>query len=68
MKVYYLNDEKNPILVRILDLTYDPNGDNPDHGYYCLNPAEGRSFDISMPDGSQIFIKKWPNMVMISYL
>lgn len=69
MKVYYFNDEQKPITVRIFDATYDPTfqTDNQRH-YHKLEPAEGKMFDVELPEGTVPFIKKWVNMVMISYV
>jgi hypothetical protein len=65
MKVFYLNDERKPIKVRIMDARFDPvtfTGDS----YHDLGPAEGKLFEVVLPAGGAVWVKKWPNMVMIS--
>lgn len=66
MQVYYLNDERKEVLVKVRDNRFDPvmcTGDV----VVTLKPAEGRSFDLEVPEGSILFVKKWPDLVMISY-
>lgn len=67
MRIYYLNDEQREMRVRILDASYDPvtcTGDT----YVTLQPCEGRLFHVMLPADSVIYVKKWPNLVMISYI
>ena len=59
MTVYYFNDEKLPITVKVQDTYSDV--------FSTLNPQEGKFFHLSLPEGSKLFVKKWTNMVMISY-
>ncbi len=70
MKVYYYNDEQKEITVRIMDLTYDHTFTKNDNSntYHRLQSCEGRVFDLSIPEGSALYVKKWPGMVMLSYL
>lgn len=67
MKIYYLNDEKKPITVRVLDSKYDAMNATGDT-YTVLQSCEGRMFDLELPEGTVPYIKKWPTMVMISYV
>jgi hypothetical protein len=60
-QVFYLNDERKPITVKILDMAGDR--------FETLQPAEGKTYDIMLPDEPAIlYVKKWPAMVMISYI
>ena len=70
MKVYYLNDEQKEITLRILDATYDHTYTKSDNSntYHRLRPAEGRVFEVILPEGTSLWIKKWPGMVMLSYV
>lgn len=67
MRIYYFNDEQKPVVVRVLDGKYDATNATGDT-YTTLQSCEGAFFDISLPEGTVPYIKKWPNMVMISYL
>jgi len=69
MKVYYLNDEQKEMTVRVLDLTYDHTYTKSDNRetYHKLKPAEGKLFEVVIPEGSCLWVKKWPGMVMLSY-
>jgi hypothetical protein len=68
MKLFYLNDERKEITVRIQDATWDYTykTDNAKN-FHRLGPAEMREFDVQIPDGKVLWIKKWPDIVMISY-
>lgn len=66
MKVYYLNDEPHEITVRILDTRFDPYTGKGDI-YVNLQPAEGRLFEVYLPEDSVLWVKKWVRAVMISY-
>lgn len=70
MQVYYMNDEKEEITVKIMDDTFDPTYTKSDnsHTYHRLKPCEARVFDIVCPEGSVLYVKKWIGMVMLSYL
>jgi hypothetical protein len=67
MKLYYLNDERREMTVRILDARYDPTTGQGDV-YVKLASCEGRLLDVQIPAGHVPYVKKWPNMVMISYI
>lgn len=67
MKLFYLNDERKNIQVRVLDDNYDPTTATGDTRV-TLQPAEGRVFDIRCPEGSAPYVKKWVDLVMISYI
>ena len=60
-----MNDEQRPVTVRILDSRYDPATATGDK-YVVLQAAEGQLFDLQLHEGHVPYIKKWPNMVMIS--
>ena len=68
MRVFYLNDERQEITVKVMDDTWDDtySSDNSQH-YHRLKPGEGRMFELACPSNSITWIKKWPDMVMISY-
>lgn len=70
MKVYYMNDEQKDITVRIMDLTYDDTftKSNNLNTYHRLKATEGRVFDLQVPEGSALYVKKWKDVVMLSYL
>ena len=66
MKLYYLNDERQEVVVRVMDTRWDPvtfKGDT----FTTLKACEGREFDIQVPEGAMLYIKKWPTMVMLSF-
>lgn len=67
MKVYYFNDERAPMRVRILDVNYDAATATGD-SWATLAPASGQIFDVALPEGAALYVKKWPGMVMISYI
>ena len=67
MQIVYMNDEKKNITVRILDADYKPEGDNS-HTYHVLRPCELKIFEINLPPNSAPYIKKWTDMVMITYI
>jgi len=66
MKVYYMNDERQPITVRVMDARYDPTTGKGD-SFTVLQPAEAREFEVVLPPNSVLWVKKWPTMVMLSY-
>lgn len=72
MKIYYLNDEHEPVLVRVNhQFTFDPANPfaQPKHDYVHLAPAESRVFDIDAPEGSIPFVKRWERrVVLLSYI
>lgn len=59
MKVFYFNDEKHTISVFIGGLGDNLVGE--------LKPAEGRVFDVPVPDRAILWVKKWHNYVMLSW-
>jgi hypothetical protein len=65
MLIYYMNDEPNPIQVRIMDARYDPCEGKGDF-YFTLNKAEGQTFEVLIPEGHTLYIKKWKGLVMLS--
>lgn len=69
MKVFYLNDERTDVTVKVMDDTWDNTYQDDNAKNFCrLQPAEGRVFEIVCPEGSVLWVKKWPSMVMISYI
>ena len=71
MKVVYINDEKTSITVKIQGVAFFDaldNGESLDKYFHVLRPAECKVFDLDMPANSSPYIKKWPGMVMISYI
>lgn len=61
MKIYYLNDRKsNAVVYCGTDMAGTPT---------ILKSAEGKDFELDMPDGAQVFIKVWEtNVVYISWM
>jgi len=71
MKIVYMNDEKCVITVKIQGTAFNDamaRGESCNEFYHAMQPAECRVFDVDMPEHSSIYIKKWPTMVMISYI
>lgn len=66
MKLHYMNDERQPIVVRVMDARYDPSTGKGDL-FVTLQPAEAREFEVVLPPNSILWVKKWPTMVMLSY-
>lgn len=67
MRVYYLNDQKKPVSIRVIDISYNPS--NPDAQYRgILQPTEGKSFDVLIPEGASLFVKAWDGQVLLSYI
>lgn len=69
MKLFYLNDEQKEISVRVQDMTWDYTyaTDNAKN-FHRLKAGEGREFDVQMPAGATLWLKKWPGILMISYV
>ena len=65
MKIYYFNDEKEPVMIRLI-------GALPDctNTYVELQPMQGRTFEIvDAPEGSIPFVKRWSTrIVLLSYI
>ena len=59
MKVFYLNDERKPVDVFI--------GGLGSHYVCTLQAAEGKVFDVPVPEGSILWVKKWPDYVMLNW-
>jgi hypothetical protein len=69
MKLFYLNDEKQDVIVKVMDQTWDYTYNSSNAKNLCtLKPAEGRMFDLVIPDGAILWIKKWSAVVMLSYV
>lgn len=59
MKVFYFNDEQNPVDVFVGGL-----GNN---FVETLPATSGKVFEVPVPEGSILWIKKWPTYVMLSW-
>lgn len=69
MKVHYLNDEPIETIVKIQDRKFDSTLLRSNSGaFYTLNPSESRVFDLDVPEGSVLSVKKWPGMVVLSFV
>jgi hypothetical protein len=69
MKVFYFNDEQKPVIVKVMDDTWDYTGkDDNKKNFHTLNAADHKVFDLVVPDGAILYIKKWPGIVMLSYI
>lgn len=66
MKIYYNNDEQRDITIRVMDGRYNAATATGDT-YYTLKPFECKELDVQLPEGSILYIKRWPSMVMFSY-
>lgn len=67
MKVFYMNDEQKPITVRIQDARFDPATFTGDI-FTTLKSCEAKVFDVQIPEGCVLYMKKWPTTLMISYI
>lgn len=65
MLVYYFNDEPNTIQVRVMDSRWDPVKCEGDY-YFTLGKAQGNTFEVLIPEGYTLYIKKWKGMVMLT--
>ncbi len=65
MKLYYFNDERNPVRVRIMDSRFDPVTFTGDF-YFDLGPAQGCTYEVFVPEDAILYVKKWPGLVMLS--
>jgi len=66
MKIYYNNDERQDVVVRVMDGRYDVTTATGD-SFTTLKPFECKEFDVQIPEGAILYIKKWPKMVMFSF-
>jgi hypothetical protein len=67
MKIFYFNDEQKDVTVRVLDDRFDPMTGEGDI-YTTLSPASGQVFEVQAPAGSVLYVKKWKDLVLISYI
>jgi hypothetical protein len=72
MKIYYFNDEKQPVTIQV-NGQLRPSATNkygdPQIEYFTLKPLEARVFDVDAPEGSIPYVKRWESrMVLLSYL
>lgn len=71
LKVYYLNDEQKDTLIKIIhNFTFDPNQPHlePKIEFFPLKSCQDGIFEIDAPEGSIPFVKKWPAMVLLTFL
>jgi hypothetical protein len=66
-KIFYLNDESKRITVKIMDRSFD-HVTGKGELLFSLQPAEGKTFELDIPDDAILFVKKWHEMAMISYV
>ena len=67
LQMVYVNDDLKAISVRILDLRYDSFNGTGDI-YVTLQPTEMQLFEVHAPAGHVLYVKKWPELVMISHI
>jgi hypothetical protein len=72
MKIYYFNDEKQPVTIQVngqlRPSSTNKHGD-PQIEYFILDPLEARVFNVDAPEGSIPYVKRWENrFVLLSYL
>ena len=65
-KIFYMNDETKHVTVKVMDKSFDHVTGHGDT-LTMLRPAEGRMFELDIPENSVIYVKKWAEMVLISY-
>jgi hypothetical protein len=71
MKVVYINDEQKEITVRVNDRAfYDALNSGGDLSSFdvIMKSCELRVFELDAPDGAVPYIKKWKDVLMISYI
>lgn len=66
MKVFYLNDERKEVVVRVMDARWDPVTFTGDR-FITLKACEAREFEVEVPEGAILYVKKWPSMIMFSF-
>jgi hypothetical protein len=66
VELEYMNDEQQPITVRVMDARYDASNCTGDI-YTTLQACEHKEFEVHMPDDAILYIKKWKTLVMLSY-
>jgi hypothetical protein len=72
MKVYYLNDESQPVLIQVngqlRPSDVNPYGE-PSVEYFTLQPREARVFEIDAPENSIPYVKRWETRkVLLTYI
>lgn len=71
MQIYYMNDEKKEIVVQVNgQLKPSPRNTygEPTIEYFKLQPTESKVFFVDAPEGSIPYVKKWENVVLLTYL
>lgn len=70
MKIFFLNDRKDPVSVQVVGQLrahpHNPNG-APTIEYLVLQPLESRVFDVDAPDGAIPYVKLWQGCVLLTY-
>lgn len=61
MKFVYMNDEQKPINVF-------KGGLGANHFVCRLNATEMKVFEYKLPKGATLWVKKWPDYIMISHV
>jgi hypothetical protein len=65
MQLYYFNDEKQPLNVRVRKTGGEP----WEYSYTMIMPQQGRLFTFDAPENTVPFVKRWSDWtVMISYI
>lgn len=62
MKIYYLNDTKETMVVRLLG----PTGKEWENTYITLSKGEGKIFEFEAPENHIPFVKTWGNVTLLS--
>lgn len=68
--IYYMNDEQKPITVQVNHyFFFNPNDPykEPKVEYFKLDPAEAKVFKIEVPENSIPYVKKWKDVVLLTY-
>ena len=70
MNIYYFNDETRQITVQVngqLNTSDLSSHGELDVQYFLLLPSQGRMFTVNAPLGTIPFVKKWNQVVLLSY-
>jgi hypothetical protein len=62
MKFTYFNDTKLPVTLR------GQVGPGPEEWVYSVvEPQQVKTLEVFLKEGTNLFIKSWPNMLMVSF-
>ncbi len=62
MKIFYFNDDKVDVTVRVIDVK----GNNT---LTTLSPLKAQTFEFDAPEGAVPYVKRWSNnIVLLSYI